>query len=118
MNIRLYHNPRCSKSRAALQLLREAGVEPEVVEYLKAPPTAAELDAICRKLGLQPQQLVRFKDDAARDLGLTPTDRRPRSEWLALLATHPVLIERPIAVKGGTARLGRPPEALLELLHT
>jgi arsenate reductase len=117
MRIRLYHNPRCSKSRAALQLLRDAGVEPEIIEYLKTPPTAAELYAICTKLGMQPQALVRFKEDAARALGLKPTDQRPRREWLRLLAEHPVLIERPIAVKGRTARLGRPPEAVLELVR-
>lgn len=117
MNVRLYHNPRCSKSRAALQLLRDAGVEPEIVEYLKTPPTAAELDAICTRLGMPPQRLVRFKEDVARNLGLKPTDERPRAAWLRLLVEHPVLIERPIAVKGRVARLGRPPEAVLELLR-
>ncbi|HSW12756.1 MAG TPA: arsenate reductase (glutaredoxin) [Solimonas sp.] len=112
----IYHNPRCSKSRETLELLREAGVEPQIVEYLKAPPTAAELDQICRKLGIEPAALVRFKEPQAKELGLGPKDQRPRAEWLRLLAEHPVLIERPIVVRGARARLGRPPDAVRELL--
>lgn len=116
MLTRIYHNPRCSKSRETLQLLREAGIEPEIVEYLKTPPDAATLDALCRKLGLEPAALVRYKEPEAKALGLTPKDQRPRAEWLRLLAEHPVLIERPIVVRGAKARLGRPPEAVRELL--
>lgn len=112
----IYHNPRCSKSRETLQLIRDAGVEPQVVEYLKDPPDAATLEGLCRKLGLEPQALVRFKEEEAKSLKLTPKDQRPRTEWLRLLAAHPVLIERPIVVRGAQARLGRPPEAVKELL--
>lgn len=116
MKTRIYHNPRCSKSRETLALLTDAGIEPEIVEYLKTPPTAAELDALCRKLGLEPQALLRFKEAEAKALGLSAKDARPRAEWLRLLAEHPVLIERPIVVRGAQARLGRPPEAVRELL--
>lgn len=112
----IYHNPRCAKSREALELLRAAGIEPDIVEYLKTPPDAATLDALCRKLGLEPQALVRFKEPLAKELGLGPQDVRPRAEWLRLLAQNPLLIERPIVVRGARARLGRPPEAVRELL--
>lgn len=112
----IYHNPRCAKSRETLELLREAGVEPDIVEYLKTPPSAAELDALCRQLGLEPQALVRYKEPEAKALGLSAKDVRPRAEWLRLLAEHPILIERPIVVRGARARLGRPPAAVRELL--
>lgn len=112
----IYHNPRCAKSRETLELLRGAGVEPEIVEYLKTPPDAATLDALCRKLGIEPQALVRYKEALAKALGLAPQDPRPRAEWLRLLAGNPVLIERPIVVRGAQARLGRPPEAVRDLL--
>ncbi|MGH8729840.1 MAG: arsenate reductase (glutaredoxin) [Burkholderiales bacterium] len=114
MTLRMYHNPRCSKSRATLALLREAGEEPEIIEYLKTPPDPNELDMLCKKLGLHPRQL--FKEDRAKELGLKASDERPRAEWLRLLADNPVLIERPIVVKGDQARLGRPPEAVKALL--
>jgi len=114
--MRIYHNPRCSKSRQALQLLRDAGVEPEVVEYLKTPPSATELDALCAALGCEPQAILRFGEDRAKELGLKAGDARKRDEWLRLLADNPVLIERPIAVDGRRAVLARPPEQVLSLL--
>jgi arsenate reductase len=116
VSLTIYHNPRCSKSRETLQLLRDAGIEPRVVEYLKTPPTAAELDAICRKLDIEPQALVRYKEPDAQALGLARDDSRSRKEWLALIAAHPILMERPIVVAGNAARIGRPPEAVRELL--
>jgi arsenate reductase len=112
----IYHNPRCSKSRETLQLLRDAGVEPQIVEYLRDAPDSATLDALCRKLGIEPRELVRFKEEQAKSLKLSPKDERPRAEWLRLLAQNPVLIERPIVVRGAKARLGRPPEAVREIL--
>jgi arsenate reductase len=112
----IFHNPRCSKSRETLQLIRDAGVEPQVIEYLQDPPDAAALDALCRKLHMEPQALVRYKEAAAKVLGLSPKDVRPRGEWLRILAANPVLIERPIVVRGAQARLGRPPEAVKDLL--
>lgn len=114
--MKLYHNPRCSKSRAALALLESRGLQPEIVRYLDSPPDAATLDALCVALGRPPQDLVRFKDEAAKALGLRPDDDRSRAEWLALLAGHPALIERPILLHGNRAVIGRPPEAILSLL--
>jgi len=113
--VRLYHNPRCSKSREALRLLQERGVEPEIVRYLETPPTAAELDRLLKALALDPPAVVRFKEPRAKELGLAAKDQRPRAEWLELLAANPVLLERPIALSGRAARLGRPPAAVLEL---
>ena len=111
----LFHNPRCSKSRAALELLRGRGVEPRIVEYLKTPPTPDELCAVLEKLQLQPQDIVRkgediYKSDySGRTLG--------PAEWLAALHEHPILMERPIAVRGSLAVVGRPPEKVLTLLQ-
>lgn len=116
MNYRILHNPRCSKSRETLQLLRQAGIEPDIVEYLKTPITVEELDEICRKLQQNPQNLVRFKEPLARELGLTTQDARSRAEWLRYLAEHPALLERPIVIHGARAVLGRPPEAVQALL--
>ena len=114
--ITLYHNPRCSKSRSALALLEERGLSPRVVEYLKTPPSRSEIAALVRKLGMPAGQLVRtseavFKENFA---GKTLTD----AQWIDALAEHPILIERPIAVAGERAVVGRPPERVLELLGT
>ncbi len=114
--MKLYHNPRCSKSRQALALLEDRGLSPEVIRYLETPPDAATLDALCKALALEPSALVRFKDEAAKTLGLKPGDVRARAEWLALLAANPALIERPILVVGQRAVIGRPPDAILSLL--
>lgn len=114
----IYHNPRCSKSRQTLALLREAGVQPRIVEYLETPPTATELDAILRKLGREPEAVIRFGESVAKELGLHKTDRRERAEWIQLIVEHPILLERPIVVHGDDAQLGRPPEAVRELLPT
>jgi arsenate reductase (glutaredoxin) len=112
---RIYHNPRCSKSRAALTLLQERGVEPEVVEYLKTPPDAAELTALIRLLGLRPRDLLRTGEAEYRELGLDDPSRS-EAEIIAAMAAHPRLIERPIVVHAGRARIGRPPERILEIL--
>ncbi|MBT0960838.1 arsenate reductase (glutaredoxin) [Denitromonas iodatirespirans] len=112
--ITLYHNPRCSKSRAALALLEEADVPLEVVNYLENPPTRAALAQITRQLGIAPEALVRRGEDVFKTLyqGKTLDD----DAWLDALADHPKLIERPIAVCGDRAVIGRPPEKVLELL--
>ena len=112
--LRIYHNKRCSKSRAACQLIAEKGVDAEIIDYLATPPSREELLDLLRKLGMQPEQLVRrgeavFKDNYA---GRSLSD----DEWLDALTTHPILIERPIVVRGERAVLGRPPEKVLELL--
>lgn len=114
--IRIWHNPRCSKSREAMKLLADRGVTAEVVDYLGQPPSPAEVEALLAKLGGDPRQLVRFKEDEARALGLSAGDERPAAEWAALLAAHPRLIERPVLEVGARAVIGRPTERLLELL--
>jgi arsenate reductase len=116
MRITLYHNPRCSKSRQALALLEaQPEVELEVIGYLDAPPSADELDRILGMLGMQPRQLMRRKEAEFHQLRLN--DRTlDRSDLVAAMAAHPKLIERPIAVGGGRAVIGRPPERVLELL--
>lgn len=114
--LRLWHNPRCSKSREGLALLAAHGLDPEIVDYLAEPPDAARLRGLFKKLGGDPRQLVRFKEDEARALGLSPDDRRPAAEWARLLAAHPRLIERPVLERGARAVIGRPTERLLELL--
>jgi len=110
----IYHNPRCTKSRAALAMLTERGIEPKIVEYLKTPPTAKELQAIVRKLGIKPEELVRKGEDVYKEkfAGRSLTD----SQWIEALAANPVLIERPIVVRSDKAVLGRPPEKVESIL--
>lgn len=110
----IYHNPKCSKSRETLELLRGRGLEPRIVEYLKTPPTAAELAAIVKQLGIRPEALVRKGEDIykSRFAGKSLTD----AEWIEALVRDPILIERPIVVAGGRAAIGRPPQRVLELL--
>lgn len=110
--VTIYHNPRCTKSRQTLALLRENNVEPEVIEYLKDPPDKATLDGLVKKLGIAPAQLIRKKEH--RELGLPETD--DADELLTQMAANPKIIERPIVVVGQKARLGRPPENVLEIL--
>jgi len=110
----IYHNPKCTKSRATLALLQEHGIEPKVMEYLKTPPTAAELKAVIGKLGISPEQLVRkgeeiYKTDYA---GKKLND----AQWIEAMVSHPILIERPIVVTGNRAVIGRPPENVTQLL--
>ncbi len=113
-SIDIYHNPRCSKSRATLALLQERGVAPNVIEYLQTPPSATELRAIVRKLGIKPEALVRKGEDVfkAKYAGKTLSD----AQWLEAMAANPILIERPIVVAGERAALGRPPENVLSIL--
>ena len=109
----IYHNPKCSKSRQALKLLHERGVEPKIVEYLKTPPDAEALARILGMLGMEPIDLIRRKE--YKDLGL-PDQQDDRKELIRLMVANPILIERPIVVMGNEARLGRPPEKVLEVL--
>jgi arsenate reductase len=110
----IYHNPRCGKSRAALALLTERGLAPRVVEYLKTPPTREELAGIVRRLGIPAAQVVRQGEAIykSRYAGKQLTE----AQWLDALAADPILIERPIVVRGERAVIGRPPERVLELL--
>lgn len=113
--MKIYHNPRCGKSRQTLALIEEAGIEPEVIEYLKTPPTAEELDAILKKLKLEPQELMRKGEAIYKELKLGERELS-RDEAIAVMLEHPKLIERPIVVQGRKAVLGRPPEKVKELL--
>lgn len=115
MSMKIYHNPRCSKSRQTLQLIQEQGVDPEVVEYLQTPPDKATLKYILELLGLEPRQLMRTKEQMYREQGLDAPDLTPEQLIDAMIAT-PKLIERPIVVNNGKAVIGRPPEKVLEIL--
>jgi arsenate reductase len=115
MTTKIYHNPRCSKSRQTLELLRERSVEPDVIEYLKTPPSAAELAAILDLLGLEPRQLMRTKEADYRDNGLDDP-ALSRDALIAAMVAHPKLIERPIVIRDGRAAIGRPPERVLDIL--
>lgn len=110
----IYHNPRCTKSRQTLQLLKDQGIDPEVVEYLKDPPSRTELRKIVRALGIPARDLIRRKEKLFDEVGDTEA-RYSDSAAVNLLADHPRLIERPIVVKGDRAVIGRPPEDILEL---
>mgnify|MGYP001549169560 FL=1 len=115
MPVTIYHNPRCSKSRQTLELLRGHGVEPVIVEYLKTPPDAAVLKRLLRLLGMSPRDLIRKGEKEYREAGL----HDPALSGEALIGAmvrYPVLIERPIVVAGDKAVLGRPPENVLSLL--
>jgi arsenate reductase len=107
-DLTIYHNPKCSKSRATLALLEQRGAAPKIVEYLKTPPTRRELEAVVTKLGIEPEQLVRKGEDVFKQeyAGKQLT----RAQWLDALVRHPILLERPIVVAGDRAVIGRPPE--------
>jgi arsenate reductase len=115
MSVTIYHNPRCSKSRQTLELIRSKGIEPEVVEYLKTPPSAAELKDILAKLGLEPRDLMRRKEAPYAEKNLADAGLSTDALVAAMVA-DPILIERPIVLSNGKAALGRPPEKVLEIL--
>jgi arsenate reductase len=112
----IYHNPRCSKSRQTLELLREKGHEPTVVDYQKTPPAVDELARILDRLGVEPLAITRTQEKLFKELGLAKDDDRPCSEWLQILHANPKLIERPVVVHGDRAAVGRPPENVLAIL--
>ena len=115
MTIRIFHNPRCSKSRATLALLQERGIDPEIRLYLENPPDAAQLRSILGKLGLAARDLVRKGEAEFRELGLSDPSLT-EDQLIAAMAANPRLIERPIVLAGDRAAIGRPPEAVLEIL--
>jgi len=115
MTVTIYHNPRCSKSRQTLALIEDKGVAPKIVDYLKAPPSVAELKRILKKLGLNARDIVRKGESRYAELGLKDKDVGD-AELLALMVENPILIERPIVVSGERAAIGRPPEAVLKIL--
>jgi len=113
MPVTIYHNPRCSKSRTTLDLIREKGIEPEIVEYLVTPPSAAQLKDILSKLGKTAAEVVRTKEAKEEGIDVAALDNDALIE--ALIA-HPRAIERPIVVNGTKAAMGRPPESVLNIL--
>jgi arsenate reductase (glutaredoxin) len=114
-DLTFYHNPRCSKSRNALQLLEERGLAPSIVRYLETPPSAAQLRELLDKLGLGPRQLLRSGEEAYQTLGLANTALSDE-QLIEAMVQHPKLIERPILIAGDKAVVGRPPEKVLEIL--
>lgn len=113
--VTIYHNPRCSKSRQALKLLVDHGVNPTVIEYLKQPLNEQVLRDLIKKLGISAIDLVRKNEGLYKELGLVQSQGDTKTMIMAM-AQYPILIERPIVVKGTKARIGRPPEAVLEIL--
>ena len=113
----IYHNPRCSKSRATLELIKSEGVEPTIQTYLDTPPSKDELIRILQLLNRKPQEIIRFGEAVAKELGLSPKDDRSEAEWVDLMLQNPILIERPIVVVDDeAATIDRPPESVLEIL--
>ncbi|MBX3504853.1 MAG: arsenate reductase (glutaredoxin) [Parvibaculum sp.] len=111
----IYHNPRCSKSRETLALLEERGLDPLIVDYLKAPPSAVEIQAILKKLKMKPRDLMRKGETVYKELGLD-NEKLTDEKLIRAMEENPILIERPIVVLGAKARIGRPPESVLEIL--
>ncbi|MFT5438978.1 MAG: arsenate reductase [Alphaproteobacteria bacterium] len=113
--VTIYHNPRCSKSRATMNILEEKGIAPEIIEYLETPPDAATLDIFLGKLGMEPRDLMRKGEAPYKELGLKDAAKR-REELIVAIVENPTLIERPIVVNGEKISLGRPPENVLDIL--
>ena len=113
MDVTIYHNPRCGKSRETLALLRDKGVEPEIVEYLKTPYTAAQLKTLLGQMKMPAKALIRRKE--AAEAGVDPA-KLSEDQLIAAMVKHPITVERPIVVSGNKAALGRPPEKVLEVL--
>jgi len=113
-NVTIWHNPRCSKSRNAVALLEEQGVEAEVVKYLDTPPSRQELIEVLDMLGLSARQLMRTKEEIYKELGIK--DINDEDMLISLMLANPKLIERPIVIKDGKAAIGRPIENIVEIL--
>jgi len=114
--VSIYHNPRCSKSRETLALLQDKGIEPDVVLYLETPPDEQALKTLLRQLGMSSaRELMRRKEDLYKELNLADSELS-EDQLLQAMVAHPKLIERPIVINGDRARIGRPPEAVLEIV--
>ena len=112
----IYYNQKCSKSRETVELLQNRGLDPTIIEYLKNSPKVDELEKIVSKLKIHPKQLVRFKDNKAKELGISANDILSHNQWMKILIKNPELIERPIVVTSKGAVIGRPPENVLKVL--
>jgi arsenate reductase (glutaredoxin) len=110
----IFHNSRCGKSRETLKLLQQKTVDIEIVEYLKTPPTEAQLTEIVKKLKIKPEQLIRKGEEVFKEkfTGMSYSDQ----EWIKIMVENPILIERPIVIKGDKAVIGRPPENVLSIV--
>lgn len=115
MSIKIYHNPRCSKSRQTLQLLEEKGIEPEIVLYLENPPSKAELKRILKALGMKARDLMRKKEAEYKEKNLAD-ESLTQEQLISAMIETPKLIERPIVVNGDKAAIGRPPENVLDII--
>ena len=115
MSVTIYHNPKCSKSRATLALLEERSIEAKVVLYLETPPSTEEIDDFLKKLGKEPRDVMRKGEAAYKEKNLAD-ESLSRDALIEAMAGEPILIERPIVVSGDKARIGRPPESVLEIL--
>ncbi|HIL92185.1 MAG TPA: arsenate reductase (glutaredoxin) [Cycloclasticus sp.] len=115
MSIKIYHNPRCSKSRQTLQLLEEKGIQPDIIEYLKVAPTKAELESVLNLLSLGPRELMRKGEAIYKELNLKDTSLNDE-QLIAAMLENPILIERPIVLANDKAAIGRPPESVLDIL--
>lgn len=113
--IKIYHNPHCSKSRQTLELIRQQGIEPEVIEYLKTPPSKSELKDILSRLNVEPRQLMRTKEAEYRENNLDAVELS-NEQLIDAMVKNPKLIERPIVINKNKVALGRPPENVLEIL--
>ncbi len=114
-DVTIYHNPRCSKSRQTLALLEEQGIEPTIIKYLETPPSADQIQTLLQQLSLgSARDLMRTKEAEYKELGLK--DVSDEAALIQAMVSTPKLIERPIVVKGDQARIGRPPESVLEIL--
>lgn len=115
MTVTIFHNPRCTKSRATLKFLRARGVEPDIVEYLETPPSAEQFREILAKLSLGPRDVIRKGEKIYKQLELADT-KLSDTALITAMVGNPILIERPIVVNGEKAALGRPPENVLDIL--
>jgi arsenate reductase len=114
-DVRIYLNPKCTKCRLSMQLLDDNGINPDVVEYLNKPPTTTELNEILDLLGLEPRELMRQHEMPYKELNLG-NESLSRAELIQAMVDNPILIERPIVIKGNKATIGRPPEKILDIL--
>lgn len=115
MTTTIYHNPRCSKSRQTLQLLKDKGIEPTVIEYLKTPPDTQTLDSILTMLNMEPRDLMRKQEAEYKEQGLADASLS-REQLIQAMTEYPKVIERPVVVNNGKAAVGRPPENVLDIL--
>ena len=115
MSVTIFHNPRCSKSRQTLSLIQEKNIDINIIEYLKTPPDISQLKQILKQLGYEPRQLMRKSEQIYKDLDLG-NENKTAEDLVIAMTQNPILIERPIALSGEKAAIGRPPESVLNIL--